>query len=612
MKLKKLRFKKPLKLQKRFFIAYLLLSFTIVCSFSVFFYNYISNILIERETNSLLDRTLTLSQQTDKTIYDMDTVSINIEYSNLVKDKLDESFEMSSASDDFLSLSQLFVAINGTDNRIDQINLYDFNGNVIRFGLVTNVYKIDMNSLSWLTDVFELEGSKYITAPHVPDNMFHASTKSPISISLFRLFHNRYGKEVGIVETTKNCKSIFKNIDKYKRTTENSSDFYIYDSNGSLIYPYDLLDNNVSFPKYNYFSQIKKNENHIFHQLPNSNFRELITYTTSNYTGWTYISVQSEEKILAPVYHLLKIILFFSLLVFLFSMFLSLVMAKKLTKPISQLRRILNKTSIDTLGQSIIKIDTSFDEFTQLTYAFEQMSQKLKTSMNELVGTREQEIKSRSLALQSQINPHFYYNTLATIQVLAENQNHDIIKLMCKYMTSIMRYITGGNFSTVTIEAEIDYVKKYLYCMKVRYQDSLNYDIQIPREILEEEVPKLIIQPLVENALKYGTESIPPWNILLVGSVTNEGWQIKITDTGPGFSPESLEVIEKRIQEASNQIGMPDIEINGMGILNVYLRWKLYCKDDYIFEYGNTIDGHAFTIIGRKSIKKGDDNYEQQ
>lgn len=608
MKKIKSNFIKPTKLQKQIFIAYLLLSFIIVVFFSTFFYRYTSKILIDRETNSLIDVISTINQQTDQVIREMDTVSINIEYSNLAKEKLENSIKLSNSSDDFLALTQLFVAINGTDSRVDQINLYDFNGNVIRVGLTTNMYKVDIDSLPWLPDVMELNGSKYLSIPYISDHNNHPIIKPSCCISLYRIFHNKYGKEIGIVETSKNCKSIFKNIITYQKKNDNSPNFYVYNNEGALIYPYDLTKTNDQLPNYNYFTQVDKNANHTLIEDSDTGSKELVTYVRSNYTNWTYVSVQPEDMILSPVNQLVKKIIFFSFLIFLFAMFLSLIMAKKLTKPISQLKRVLNKTSIDTLGQAdLIKVDKSFDEFTQLTHAFEQMSQNLKHSMNELVETRQQEVKSRSLALQSQINPHFYYNTLATIQVLSENQDHENIRSMCKYLTSIMRYITKGSFSTVTLEAEIDYVKKYLYCMKIRYQDSLNYDIQIPDELLQEEVPKLIIQPLVENAMKYGTECLPPWNIKIVGSITDERWQIKITDTGPGFDSEALTLIEQRIEDASNKIGMPEIEINGMGLLNVYLRWKLHCKESTFFDYGNDSLGHAFVTIGKKaSIKRED------
>ena len=163
----------------------------------------------------------------------------------------------------------------------------------------------------------------------------------------------------------------------------------------------------------------------------------------------------------------------------------------------------------------------------------------------------------------------------------------------------IMRYITNTGITTVTLKEELDYVQKYLYCMKVRYQSSLNYSIQVDDNLMAEQIPKLIIQPLVENAIKYGTNCAPPWSIAVTSTVTDNSWQINITDTGPGFTGEALEKISSNLQKADQNPVLPELKINGLGTVNVYLRWKIFCHNNIIFTYGNTADGHGIVSIGR-------------
>jgi len=245
-------------------------------------------------------------------------------------------------------------------------------------------------------------------------------------------------------------------------------------------------------------------------------------------------------------------------------------------------------------------MNTSFNEFDELNDAFHNMSSELKESMNELIETRQQELKSRSLALQSQMNPHFYNNSLYSIMILSENgQSEDVITL-CRNLSGIMRYVTKTTDQQVSVADEINYVSKYLYCMKIRYQSSLNYVIEIPKELETVRIPKLIIQPLVENALKYGIDCTPPWEITIRGVVTEEYWKIEVTDTGTGFTREALETMEERIRVAQATIGMPELEIDGMGLLNVYLRWKLFCDKRFLFEYGNRPEGGSVVTIGMK------------
>ncbi|HEY8499287.1 MAG TPA: sensor histidine kinase, partial [Clostridia bacterium] len=129
---------KKTKLRTRFFLTYIVLALTLVLLFSVFFFSYTSKILVERETQNIVNLVTGFQNQTDDAVRALDTVSINVGYSNLIKQKLEQYFEQDSINwTNTSTLAELFVAINGTDTRADQINIYDFNGNIIGFGRAT-------------------------------------------------------------------------------------------------------------------------------------------------------------------------------------------------------------------------------------------------------------------------------------------------------------------------------------------------------------------------------------------------------------------------------------------------------------------------------------------
>lgn len=596
-----------IKLQTKFFLAYLGLALLVVIAFSIFFYRYTSNILIERETKAAADMNLSFLQQTEQILQDMDSVSINIGYSNLVKDRLAEANDLRVSSDDFMALADLFVTINGADLKVDQINLYDFSGSVVQVGIKNNSKKMDMDTLPWLTQTKELGGKKLLSLPYATTEITSNSNTSRTPVwymSLYRVFHNRYKKQVGAIETVKKCSTIFKYITSYQQKNADAPSVYIYDKNGTLVFPYKLEESEQkSLP--DYFSSIDSTLGHASFFNDDSRTTEILVSTSSSYTGWTYVTVQPQNHILQPVRNLIHVLGLGVAAMLACSVFISWYLSRSLTKPIKQLRNIIKKTALDTLGQQKQEpLDASFDELEELNQAFLSMSSNLKTSMDELIDTRQQEIKSRSLALQSQINPHFYYNTLSGIIVLAENNQSDEVVKMCRNLTKIMRYITKGDSSSVTLVEESEYIQEYLYCMKVRYQSSLNYEIHVDESLLSLKIPKLSIQPLVENALKYGTNCEPPWSLTIQSRITEDSWQIDIIDSGTGFTEESIQLIHSRIEAAAAKPGMPEIEINGMGMLNVYLRWKLFCGDDIIFKYGNTKDGHGIVSIGRKTSRE--------
>ncbi|MGB8453823.1 MAG: histidine kinase [Anaerocolumna sp.] len=542
-------------------------------------------------------------EEIDAVINDMDTVSININYLSLVKDKLDSSFNLDISRNTLNSLSSLFLTINGADIKVDQIYLYDMWGNLLKVGIKTNTDSVDLNSLPWFNKVLELDGKKLISTPYNTSSLSTSSKYPDWFLSVYRSYNNHYGRTVGAIETIKRCNSIFKCITRYNQRTKDSAAVYIYSADNTLVYPYNLTEEEQSFIP-DYYSYIKGKDKTLAMVNPVTYGKEYLVYNTSSYSGWTYITVQPESYILKPVYGLLKILLIFAFILLAASLLISYSLSRNLVKPIMHLKHIIQRIQIDTLGEDkVYNYPGTYNEVSELYLAFQSMSENLKVSMNELIDSRQQELKSRTLALQSQINPHLYYNTLSSIIVLAENGQPQEIIMICRYLSQIMRYITDSSTTIIGIGLEIDYVNKYLYCMKVRYQSSLNYLVDIDKALLEYRVPKLIIQPIVENAIKYGTNCIPPWNLTITGRIYEDYWQIDIIDSGTGFSDQDIETINNRIKEVDSHPGMPEMQINGMGMINVYMRWKLFCGDTMIFHYGNTKEGNGIVSIGQRLTK---------
>ncbi|MDC7235167.1 MAG: histidine kinase [Spirochaetales bacterium] len=277
-----------------------------------------------------------------------------------------------------------------------------------------------------------------------------------------------------------------------------------------------------------------------------------------------------------------------------------------MVKPIHQLRKIIKEQEIATLGQkNDVERYHSYAELSELYDDYHDMSDKLNQSMNELFDLKQQELNASLKALQSQTNPHFYYNTLSNIIVLSENnQNSEVIQL-CHNLTQIMRYFTDNSVARVPVKEELKYVEKYLYCMKVRYQESLVFTFDVDSVLSNIMIPKLSLQTLVENAVKYGTDCIPPWKITISGGADQTGWYIIIEDNGKGFSDRSLSKIRERIDTINQTSGLQELKIDGFGLMNVYIRLKYMFVDRLIFEYGNTEKNHGFVKIGCRSTHKG-------
>lgn len=596
---------KTRSLQSKLFLAYISLACLILFSFAVFFYVFVSSQLKDSQISAMNTLNSSFQTQVDSAIRNLDAVSVNINYSNQSKSILDQSFGLSISNDMLSDMSDLFISLSGTELKADQVNLYDFSGYVLGAGLSTLVKPNDGFKDEWIETARELEGKKVLTQPYCTKEYSKSAKYDQWFISLYRSFNNQYKRGVGVIETVKQCKSIFKSIITYqKKNHQDAANVYVFDSSGNLIYPYDIGASEAA-DLAPYYKLTQTEDSSITLTSPLTGKTEYASRTISTYTGYTYLTVLPEAVVLAPVYNLLRILAAIVALFLTVSIFISYRLSRTVVKPVKHLKHIIQRMELDTLGQEkVTAYPVSVNELEELYQAFQLMSDNLKDSMEQLNQAKEQEMKARSMALQTQINPHFYYNTLSSIMVLAENGDSETVVKMCRNLSQIMRYITSTVETTVTLKDELDYVQKYLYCMKVRYQSSLNYTIDIDESLLSQPVPKLIIQPIVENAIRYGSDCAPPWHIAITSVVTAGSWQIEVRDSGPGFTEEAKERITANIMKAIQNPGLPELKINGLGTINVYLRWKIFCKGDIIFRYGNTAEGHGIVSIGRYFPKK--------
>ncbi len=586
---------RQIRLQTVFFTAFVGMAVLFLLIFVIGFYRYQSNILVSQELTSLDNQASSFQAQTDAEIEKMDAVSININYSSTLRHLLGEKklYLNTVPLDDF---ADLCTTINGVDLKVDQINLYDFLGNILRVGESTTRDSYRVGDYPYVDNIFETGGQKVLSKPYGAYYLRKHSGSPEMYISLYRTYSDSHSNQTGVVETALRCKSIFRSVITYQNKAKDALKVHIYTDDGTCIYPYNT-DEESSF---SYYDALKSADALPYFNNPDTGKKEIVSSAVSSYTGWTLVLSIPESQILSPVYQMLRQMTGLGIVLLFVSLLLSYLLSHMLIRPIQHFQKEIQTTALATLDKEMpTPQGYQYKELYELNQSFSEMRSKLKVSMDELLETRKQEIKSRSMALQSQINPHFYYNSLASVIALAENDQSDDVIRMCRNLTKIMRYITNTE-NIVTVEDEINYVNQYLDCMKVRYQSSLNYMIDIDPGILQEKIPRLIIQPLVENAIKYGIDSEPPWGIAIHGYLTEDSWRIEVMDSGKGFSEEALQTIWERVHTAEGLLGLPEMQINGMGTLNVYLRWHLYAGDDMIFEIGNTEAGHAIVTIGRK------------
>ena len=574
-------------------VSYLVISFVVVVVFSAIFYIYTSRILITQETERLKALTQSTLEQTESAIEGMDGVSVDLVYISMTKDKVQSIFsDVSPSSDDdsavwrryqaLSELGELIVAVNGSSLPVYRVNLYDMAGNRVSVGSTNTVSSgIDLAAQSWYEAALAAGGFKVLTHAYLSTTMGSSESRPLYYISLVRLRLGKDREMEGFIETVQNCSVIFASALALNGQEEQ---VYILDSDGTLVFPFDGGEDTLRKAQ----------------ALLNNADSETIGFPiTSAYTGWTYIIGRSERVVLLPARTLLNMILLLSLLMATLITVYAVLASRRITRPLLKLGERMHATDAHSLqgGEETADSSAGYKEIDILNSSFEQMRKQLNVSMNQLIETRQHALQSRNLAMQAQINPHFYFNTLSSIIALTdEGRSADVVS-MCRSLTDMMRYVTNSDPMT-TLGEELKYVSRYLYCMHIRYENSLSFSMDVPEELKAEPVPRLIIQPFVENALKHGIDCAPPWRLQIVGESEPDCWRIWITDNGPGFSKQALKSIHEGMTALDRGTGMPDSHIGGMGILNVYSRWKLFAGQAALFEVTTRKDG-GYAMIGR-------------
>ena len=482
-----------------------------------------------------------------------------------------------------------------------KLNMFDVTGRFIHVG-DTSIFQIkepeSFTDISWVEQALEAHGKKIILAPRAPE----LNGDGEIVVSLVRAFAPENPvKETAVLELQMDYSWLEGKIEDAIHNQKDKKKIFVYNGFGQRIYPY--FKEEVPAETEEYIQSLLKEENQEdqLHRVINTENQPIIfTMNASETTGWTVIVSEGEGDLFTAFFEFQRMIIIVSLL----GLVLMLILTNRIAAGISNPIRNLEKTvcSLDLNNLNDLKLPeyrNSIREVSSLYHSFSEMTGKLKNSLQTTIEAQTQAVNARMLALQSQMNPHFLYNTLSSISILAEEGEDEKVIKICDDLSLLLRYISSGTGNMASIEDEIRHTESYMNLIKVKYEERIVFKLEIPDEMKKIKTPKLMLQPLVENSVKYGLNVTPPWIIEIYGECRKECWRIQVKDNGTGFTEEYLKNFREEIKGISDKNRpIPELEVNGMGILNLYLRlWLLY-GEQMIFEIGNHPEGGAQITIG--------------
>jgi two-component system sensor histidine kinase YesM len=284
-------------------------------------------------------------------------------------------------------------------------------------------------------------------------------------------------------------------------------------------------------------------------------------------------------------WEILSILLMFSAVGF--SVVAAWGLSRSIYIPIKKLHDVTTTITKNDL-QALVTHD-NVDEITELGMSFNIMIGKIRELLDAKIKEQANLKKAELRALQAQINPHFLYNTLDTIIWMAESKKTDEVIEIVRALSSFFRISLSKGKDWITIGEEIERTRSYLTIQKMRYRDIMDYEIKVDEGVLDSTILKLILQPLVENALYHGIK-----NRRSGGTITLRAKQkneneilLQVEDDGIGFTPEKLAQVQAELNDGSGEIRLE----RGFGIDNVNKRIKLY----YGKQYGLSIESEHNT-----------------
>ncbi len=230
------------------------------------------------------------------------------------------------------------------------------------------------------------------------------------------------------------------------------------------------------------------------------------------------------------------------------------------------------------------------DEITELGMSFNIMVGRIRELLDEKIQEQRNLKKAELKALQAQINPHFLYNTLDTIVWMAEANKSDQVIEIVRVLSSFFRIALSKGKDWIPIRQEIEHVSSYLTIQKMRYQDILDYTIEVDDDILDSTILKLTLQPLAENALYHGIKHKRGGGKINIRArrANRDEVLLEVQDDGVGFTPYKLAQIQAALQEDTGTVPGKD---GGFGLVNVNKRIELY----YGKQYGLSIESQYQT-----------------
>ena len=412
----------------------------------------------------------------------------------------------------------------------------------------------------WYNDLYNARGN-IVDAACYRDKMLNNN-----SFCAARTVLDEQGEILGYLMINIDERQIY---DTYQEVISSGSNIYIADDRGTIV------SSNVSgIIGFNYFNMNNLSEmfgDKVYIITKNTNRTALFTQNYEPVSGFTVFEEIELNGLLTPIIQVEKIVIIFALLALTFGLAVAWIASKQIASPIIKLKKHIQNVEAGNLDE-VLQVH-GYTEITALNDGMQRMLARIRNLMEREKEKEEQKRKIEMNLLQAQINPHFMYNTLFSVKCMVDMEENEKASEMISSFIQLLRSTLSNPEEMDTVEAQVEVIKQYIELQKFRYAEGFDAIVEYDESIANKKLPKLLIQPLVENAIFHGVEvSGTDRLITVIVRPFGEDICIEVEDNGIGMTEEMVDKILKE-----------DIETDRphIGIKNVNDRIKLRFGNQY-------------------------------
>ncbi len=483
-------------------------------------------------------------------------------YYNVIKD--------TDFSEDTID-SEMALLYEANRDHLVSIACFDNQGKLIAATPVNTLKEqVDVTKQSWFVEAVKKPENLHFSSSHVQNIFVDSNDRYYWVISLSRGVElTRDGVSfAGILVVDMNFSGI-----EHLFTKVNSGDMgymYLMDQEGEIIY----------HPQQNLiYSELSEENNKVaiqyedgIHTEKFNNQERTVVVKTVGYTGWKIVSVIPEDNIYQNWNRINMVWLTVLAIGILIMIFANQYLSMKITRPIRRLEKSVKQLELQCPEKIYVG---GSEEIQHLGQTIRSMVEQMRKLMDDVVREQEEKRKNELEALQSQINPHFLYNTLDSIIWMVESERYEEAVDMVTALANLFRISLSQGKTIITIKDEFQHARNYSNIQKVRFKNKFQVEFILDEKLEKFLTIKLIIQPLLENAIYYGVEAMDgDGEILVMGYEKDGDIYIDVVDNGIGMPPEQVEHL---LTDGNYERKRG----SGIGLRNVDQRIKLYFGNDY-------------------------------